>query len=216
MGMSWFIGVPTEAGFVPLLPLRLAMKKYHRVTGLQLVPLGIWNPECVRGRSSALGPLSWLWQKGQMLWSDAEASWSEPLHVSICVEPPDPTPTLSDQEVTRWPEMGRVLSCIAPGNLPALSAAVHLHGAMGAQEVRCLGFWFSVTKAVVLGIFSTAECFVCALTAFAGQRKNKKLRSKHGDINILTQWDFTSLRSYAPNSSSGGGRRAGQALNTLI
>lgn len=163
--MSWFLGVPAEAGFVPLPPLQLAMKRY-RVTGLQLVPPGRQNPERVLGRSSALGPLSWLWQ------SDAEASQSESLHLGAYVEPPDPPPTLSDQEIAHWLETGRVLSCIAPGNLPALRAVVQLHGPTGAQETWRSGSWFSLTKAVMLGVLSTAECFVCALTAFARQRKN--------------------------------------------
>ena len=118
-------------------------------------------------------------------WSDAEASQSEPFCFGTCAEPPDPTPALSDQEITRWLEMGRVLLCIAPGNLPALCAAIQLQRLMGAQEAQHLGFWFLVTKAVMLRAFSTAERFICALTAFARQCKNKKPRSKHGDATSL-------------------------------
>lgn len=109
------------------------------------------------------------------------------------MEPPDPPPTLSDREIAHWLETGRVLSCIAPGNLPALRAVVQLHGPTGAPETWHSGSWFSLTKEVMLGVLSTAECFVCALTAFARQRKNKKPRSKRGDVNILTQRDFISL-----------------------
>lgn len=65
--MSRLTEGPAEAGFVPLPPLQLAMRKYRCITGLQLVHLGIRNPEQAQGRSSALGPLSWPWQKGQVL-----------------------------------------------------------------------------------------------------------------------------------------------------
>lgn len=66
----------------------------------------------------------------------------------------------------------------------------------GVQEAQQLGFWFSVTKAVVLGVFSTSECFICALNAFLRQRKIKKLRSRPEDADILTQHSFTFLRTY--------------------
>lgn len=42
------------------------MKKYHCVTGLQLVPLGLGNPEWCRTGAQPWG-LSGLWQKGQEL-----------------------------------------------------------------------------------------------------------------------------------------------------
>lgn len=67
------------------------------------------------------------------------------------------------------------------------------------QEAQQLGFWFSVTKAVVLGVFSTSESFICALNAFLRQHKIKKLRSKPEDADILTQHNFTSLRICTPN-----------------
>jgi len=120
--MSGFVGVPAEAAFVPLLPLQLAMKKYRGMTGLQLVPPRVRNPERVWGTSSALGLLSQPWQKGRVLWSDAEASQSEPLHFGARA---GTSPTPLDQEIARWPETGHVLSCIAPGNLPALHAGRH-------------------------------------------------------------------------------------------
>lgn len=116
--------------------------------------------------------------EGQVPWLDAEESSFKLLHFSAHAEPPDPAPTLLDQEITCWLENGRVPLCITPGNLPAMSAV----GPRGAQEARHLRFWFLVTKAVVLGVFSTAERFVCTLAAFVRQYKNRKPRSKHGDV----------------------------------
>lgn len=60
--------------------------------------------------------------EGQVLWLDAEESSSELLHFGAHAEPPDPAPTLLDQEITCWLENGRVPLWITPGNLPALSA----------------------------------------------------------------------------------------------
>lgn len=165
------------------------------MTGLQLVPQGLGNPEWCRTGAQPWG-LSLGCGRRDESCSDREASWSELLHSCAHAEPPDIPPTLLAQEIPYWLDLGHVLLCIAPGNFPAPCATIHLHGPTRVQEAQQLGFWFSVTKAVVLGIFSTSECFICALNAFLRQRKIKKLRSKPEDVAILTQHNFTSLRTY--------------------
>lgn len=161
---------------------------------LQLVLRGIRNPEHT-GQEVIPGASLPAMAKGTRA---GQTQKQVDLSCSTLAPVQRPQIPLEPSGVRRWPTRWRWVVSSCASLLETSQPCVLQSSFMDPLERKRLGVWdsvFSVTKAVMLGAFSTAEHFICTLTAFVRPCESKKPRSKHGDVNIITWGDFTFLRS---------------------